>query len=159
MKVNGTLIHYYHFCQRRCYLHAHNIKSEHTSDLVKLGKYYHHEFEEEDDSDKFINGVKIDKIQGDYLIEYKKSNSDTKAAVWQLLFYLWKLKQVGINKKGLLKFKENRDDKEVVLTEEKEKQLERIVEEIQSLVDSEKLPPVINKRKCRKCAFFEFCYS
>ncbi|MBD3363132.1 CRISPR-associated protein Cas4 [Candidatus Dojkabacteria bacterium] len=157
--MNGTLINYFFHCKRQCYLHAHKLKTEHTSDLVKLGKYYHKEFEEKDEDKKMINGVKIDKIEGDYLIEYKKSNSDVKASEYQLLFYLWKLKQAGIIKTGKLKFKDNRDDKEVNLTLEKEKELEMIIQKIKTLINSDQIPPVINKRKCRKCAYFEFCYS
>jgi CRISPR-associated exonuclease Cas4 len=159
MKIGGSLIQYYIFCKRRCYLHAYNIKSEHTSDLVKLGKYYHQEFEEGAEEDKIINGVKIDKIEGDYLVELKKSNADCEAAKWQLLFYLYKLKEVGIIKKGKLKFKDNRDDIETELTEENEKELLQIISEIEKLLKQDEIPPVINNRKCKKCAFYEFCYS
>ena len=157
--MNGVLIQYLQYCKRRCYLHAHNIKAEHTSELVKIGKYYHQEFEDDKEEEKFLNGVKIDKIQGDYVIEYKKSNADEEASEWQLLFYLWKLKEVGIIKKGKLKFKENRDDREVLLTEEKETQLGLMIKDIELLVQSNEIPPVINTRKCNKCAFYEICYS
>lgn len=156
--IRGTLINYFFHCKRQCYLHAHNIKSEHTSELVKIGKYYHQEFETEVEEDKFINGVKIDKIQGDYIIEYKKSHSDELAAEWQLLFYLYKLKEVGIIKKGKLKFKENRDDRDILLTPEKEKELLQIMNQIETLITFDNIPPVINSRKCKKCAFYEFCY-
>jgi CRISPR-associated exonuclease Cas4 len=156
--MNGVLVQYYFFCKRRCYLHAHNIKAEHTSELVKIGKYYHKEYETEDEEDKFINGAKIDKIQGEYVIEFKKSNSDSEAAEWQLLFYLYKLKEVGIIKKGKLKFKENKGDKEVLLTHEKEAELVEVMSQINTLVDSKIIPPVINALKCKKCAFYEFCY-
>lgn len=159
MKISGSLIQYYIFCKRRCYFHAHNIKSEHTSDLVKLGKYYHQEFEEGEEEDKMINGVKVDKIEGDYLIELKKSNVDAYAAKWQLLFYLYKLKEVGIIKKGKLKFKDNRDDIDVELTEENEKELLQIITEVEELLDNNEIPLTINNRKCKKCAFYELCYS
>lgn len=159
--IRGTLINYYLHCKRQCYLFAHNIKAEHTSDLVKIGKYYHQEFEAEaeDEADKFLNGVKVDKIQGDYVIEFKKSKADEQAAEWQLLFYLWKLKEVGIFKKGKLKYKENRNDREVLLTPAREQQLQQMIQEIEHLISSDRIPPVINKQKCRKCAYYEFCYT
>lgn len=157
--ISGVLIQYYIFCKRRCFLFAHNIKSEHTSDLVKIGKYYHQEFETEDEADKFINGVKVDKIQGDYVIEYKKSNADEAAAEWQLLFYLYKLREVGINKKGKLKFKENRNDRTIELTPQKEEQLIQMMAQIEALIASDTMPPVINQAKCKKCAYYEFCYT
>lgn len=157
--MNGSLLNYYFHCKRQCYLHAHKIKTEHTSDLVKLGKYYHQEFEDKDEDKKMINGVKIDKIEGEYLIEYKKSNSDIKAAEYQLLFYLWKLKQAGIIKRGKLKFKDNRADQAVVLTIEKEIKLKNVINKIEKLINTDIIPNVINKRKCRRCAYYEFCYS
>lgn len=157
--ISGALVQYYIFCKRRCFLFAHNIKAEHTSDLVKIGKYYHKEFETEDEADKFLNGVKVDKIQGDYVIEFKKSNADEQAAEWQLLFYLWKLKEVGIIKKGKLKYKENRNDREVLLTPQKEQRLQQMIHEIECLISSDRIPPVINKQKCKKCAYYEFCYT
>ena len=51
----------------------------------------------------------------------KKKNSSESAAKAQLLFYLYTLKQKGVIKKGILKFKENRDDIKIELTPENEK--------------------------------------
>ncbi len=157
--INGSILQYYFFCMRRCYLHANQIKTEHTSELVKLGKYYHKEFEDTKEEEKLINGVKIDKIEGDYLIEYKKSNSSIDSSRWQLLFYLFKLKQVGIYKKGKLKFKDNRKNEEICLTSEKEEILKKVIKDIQDLLKAQSIPPVLRKKKCKKCSYFEFCYT
>lgn len=158
--VTGTLVNYYVCCKRQCWLHAHGLTREHESETVKIGKYYHEEkFGEEDSSfsSELINGVKIDKIEGDYVIEYKKSNSSVEASEWQLLFYLWKLKQAGIIKKGILKFKENRNNVKVELTTEKERRLEQIVGEIEELLKQSKPPPIsVCSPRCRKSAYRDF---
>lgn len=159
MNISGQIISYLIICKRKLYLAVKGIRCEHRSNLVKIGKYYHQEFETEDEVDKFLNGVKVDKIQGDYVIEFKKSKADEQAAEWQLLFYLWKLKEVGIFKKGKLKYKENRNDREVLLTPAREQQLQQMIQEIEHLISSDRIPPVINKQKCRKCAYYEFCYT
>jgi len=155
--VTGTLVNYYMVCKRRLWLHAHGITQEHESENVKIGKYYHEQMEEEGENDKFINGVKVDKVEGDYVIEYKKSNSSVEASEWQLLFYLWKLKQAGINKKGILKFKENRDNRKVELTPDKEKRLEEIVAEIGELLEQPNPPPVsVCSARCNRSAYRDF---
>lgn len=162
--MQGTLLHYFVFCKRRCYLHAHNITCEDSSELVKIGKFYHEERKEQKNlRNKLleieIDNVKIDQIDDEYVIEFKKKNSDIQAARMQLLYYLYVLKKHGIYRKGKLVFKESRDNEEVILTDEKERDLNIVINKIKDLLNSNHIPPVINKRKCRKCAYFEFCYS
>lgn len=164
MTINGTLLSYYLICQRKLYLYAHNIKCEDNSELVKIGKYLHKErqlkFKEtKEEAEILIDSVKIDSIEGDYVIEYKKKNSDEKAAIAQLLFYLFTLKQKGIIKKGILKFKESRSDVLVELTEENENYIKDLIQKVEKIIVSETIPDVINKPKCKKCAYYDYCYS
>lgn len=161
--TTGTLIAYYLICQRKLYLHANNLKCEDNSELVKIGKYLHQErqakLREDEDTEILIDSVKIDSIKGDYVIEYKKKNSDEKACIAQLLFYLYTLKQKGIVKKGILKFKENRNDLIVELTEENQQYIEDLTKKVEEVITSETIPEVINKPKCKKCAYYDYCYS
>lgn len=163
--MTGTLINYYLHCKRQCYLHAHNIKCEDNSELVKIGKYLHEEraskldTSKKDRSELLLGSIKIDSIEGDYIIEYKKKNSSEAAAKAQLLFYLYTLKQKGVIKKGVLKFKENKKDIEVELTPENEEFIINLVEKVNALIASDVIPSVINEPKCKKCAYYDFCYS
>jgi len=164
MKINGTLISYYIICKRKLYLHAHNITCEDNSQLVKIGKFYHEERKEQKNLKKELleielDNVKIDQIGDEYVVEFKKKNSDIEAARMQLLYYLHILKQHGIERKGRLQFKESRNSEEVILDKQSEANLKEIIKEIKILLRSRDIPPVMNKRKCRKCAYFEFCYS
>ena len=72
------------------------------------------------------------------------------------------LKEKGIERKGKLEFIEkNRKDKKTVILElddEIEKQLYEYEEEIKQLLLQEEVPPVLNKPKCKKCAYYEYCY-
>jgi len=88
-------------------------------------------------------------------------DSDIEAAKWQLLFYLYKLKQKGIIKKGRLEvFEKKKQDKkriEIILDEENEKRLLEIIEEIKTLLSNSMPKPKFNN-KCKKCAYYEYCF-
>lgn len=72
------------------------------------------------------------------------------------------LKDKGIERKGKLEFIEkNKTDKKIVfveLDEDTERELEKHILEIEKLLEADKLPKVINKASCKKCAYYEYCY-
>lgn len=162
MKVNGTLVNYYFHCRRQCYLFGNRLNLEDSSEEVKIGKALHEERAGEDNTEIAIENIKLDKLTPEYLVELKKSDADVEASSWQLLYYLKVLREKGIERKGKLEFVEkktgNRKTQIVELSEQKMKELERHLEEIQNLLNSDKIPPVLNKPKCRKCAYYEYCY-
>ena len=128
MKVNGTLINYYFHCRRQCYLHGNRLNLEDNSEQVKIGKAIHEEKAgDSKNSEIAIDNIRLDRLTKEYLTEVKKSDADTEAAKWQLLFYLKVLKSKGIIRKGRLEFVEkNKKDEKVIiveLTEEIEKEL------------------------------------
>lgn len=162
MEINGTLMNYYIHCKRQCYLHGNRINLEDNSEEVKIGKALHEAKENDKNTEITIENIKIDKLTKEYLTEVKKSDADPEAAKWQLLFYLKVLKEKGIIRKGKLEFIEkNRKDKKTVILElddEIEKQLYQYEEAIKQLLLKEEVPPVLNKPKCKKCAYYEYCY-
>ena len=95
-------------------------------------------------------------------MEVKKSDSDLEAAKWQLLFYLFKLKQKGIIKKGRLEvFEKNRQNKkrfEVILDKQNEERLKEVIEELQKLLAMPTPPKPKFDKKCRKCAYYVYCF-
>ncbi|WP_300260122.1 CRISPR-associated protein Cas4 [Clostridium sp.] len=162
MKVNGTLINYYFHCKRQCFFHGNRFNLEDNSETVKVGKALHEEKIKGDNTELEIDNVKIDKLTKEYLTEIKKSDADVEAAKWQLLFYLKVLKAKGIDRKGKLEFIEKNKTKKktlvIELTEENEKELECIVKNLEELILEEEIPSVINEPKCKKCAYYEYCY-
>ena len=162
MEINGTLMNYYIHCKRQCYLHGNRINLEDNSEEVKIGQALHEAKENDKNTEITIENIKIDKLTKEYLTEVKKSDADLEAAKWQLLFYLKVLKEKGIDRKGKLEFIEkNRKDKKTVILElddEIEKQLYQYEEEIKQLLLKEEVPPVLDKPKCKKCAYYEYCY-
>jgi CRISPR-associated exonuclease Cas4 len=154
------MVNYYIVCKTKLWLFYHNINLEDNSEDVRIGKVLH-EISDEKVDEVSLENIKVDKITRDYVIEVKKSDSDIEAAKWQLLYYLYRLKQKGIYKKGRLEVFEKRkqDKKRIVieLNEENEKKLLEIIEDIKKIINSP-MPEPVFESKCKKCAYYEFCF-
>lgn len=162
MRINGTLINYYFHCKRQCYLFGNRINFEDDSEDVQIGKALHEERAVQDNNEIAIENIKLDKLTDEYLTEIKKSDADVEAAKWQLILYLKILKDKGIVRKGKLEFIEKKKtDKKIIiveLTKTIEQQLIEYKKQIEQLLEQDKLPAVLNKASCKKCAYYEFCY-
>jgi len=167
MKITGTLINYYFHCKRQCWLFGNRVNMEDNSEDVHIGRVLHEvELEDKTNAEISFENVKIDKITKDYLIEIKKSDADIEAVKWQVLLYLKILKEKGIDKKGKIEFieKNNQDCKihYVELTKEKENELAKLSNQINQLLISgcPSLPEKRNSisKKCKKCAYYSYCY-
>ena len=159
--VNGTLISYFFVCKTKLWLHANRINLEYNSEDVRIGKVLH-EIDEEKVKEVSFENIKVDKITKDYVVEVKKSDSDLDASKWQLLFYLYNLKQKGIIKKGRLEvFENNKQDKkrfEVILDKDSEEKIKKIIKEIEELISLPIPPKAKYNKKCKKCAYYEYCF-
>jgi CRISPR-associated exonuclease Cas4 len=159
--ITGTLINYYFHCHTQCWLHANRINLEDNSEDVRIGKVLHQINEEKNKNTEIsIDNVKIDKLTCKYLVEVKKSDSDPQAVKWQVLLYLYKLKQKGVLRQGKIEYIEKRGDKKVEyidLDEENEKELLDVLDAITSLITSPTPPPVF-ENKCKRCAYYEYCF-
>ena len=139
------------------------LNLEDNSEQVKIGKAIHEEKSaDKSNSEIAIDNIRLDKLTKEYLTEVKKSDADVEAAKWQLLYYLKVLKNKGVVRKGKLEFVEkNKSDKKVMilqLTEELENELDGYINEIQDLIVDDKPPEILNSSKCKKCAYYEYCY-
>lgn len=155
-------MNYYFHCKRQCYLHGNRLNLEDNSEQVKIGKALHEERDKKENTEIALENICLDKLSREYLTEVKKSDADVEAAKWQLLFYLKVLKEKGIERKGKLEFIEKeKSGKKILyyeLTAEVEQELEGYIYEIERLLESDEIPQVLNKAKCKKCAYYEYCY-
>lgn len=162
LNATGTLINYYFHCKTQCWLHANRINLEDNSEDVRIGKVLHEIAEKKGKTEVSIENIKIDKITKDYLVEIKKSDSDVEAVKWQVLLYLYKLKQKGVNKKGKIEFIQKRKQSKKVhfieLDESNKRELLRVLIEIDELTKSPKPPVATKQTKCKRCAYYEYCF-
>ncbi|GEB77861.1 CRISPR-associated protein Cas4 [Sporolactobacillus inulinus] len=163
MKVTGTMINYFFHCHRQCWLFSNKFNMEDNSENVRIGKILH-EIEERKarKGEVSIESVKVDKITEQFLVEFKKSDADVNAAKWQLLYYLKVLKSKGINRRGKLMFAEkNKQTHKVIvydLSVELEKELESVLQQIEVCVTKDVPELPLKDKKCKKCAYFDYCY-
>lgn len=161
MNITGTLMNYYVHCERQCYLFGNRINLENNSQRVMIGKALHEQrYNDASDSEISIDHIKLDKIKGDYLIELKKSDADSEASKWQVIYYLKVLKEKGIIKKGKLEFIEKNKTKSTIiieLTEDIEKELEEKIVGLKQLLSNDNVPKVNMNHKCKHCAYYEYC--
>lgn len=161
--ITGTIVNYFIHCKRQCWLFANRINLEDNSEDVRIGRVLH-ELKEEGSKHHEISleNIKIDKITSDYIVEIKKSDADLEASKYQLLFYMKILKEKGIERKGKLEvIEKNKQDHKIHIfefTPELERELEKVIEDINLLLVQEQPPEAIMDKKCKKCAYYEYCF-
>ena len=161
LNINGTLIWYYYICPREVWLIGHGIEADQESDFLVLGRHIHEIFYKNRKKELVIdNIIEIDILPSKKVIgEIKKSSKFLESARMQIAFYLYFMKQKGVEMEGELLIPEERKKEKVVLTPEVEKKLEKAVKEIKKILKLEK-PPKANKiQYCRACAYRELCWS
>lgn len=164
MQITATHINLYHVCKRELWLHANEIRFEHTSELVFEGKLVQEttypqrpeRFEEVE-----IDGVKIDfyDAKNKIIHEIKKSDKVEEAHEWQVKYYIFILEKNGIdNVSGILEYPLLRRTNKVFLSSIDKEKISEIITEIQKIIESEKCPDTINSKICKSCSYYEFCY-
>ena len=164
MHITATHINYYHICHRKLWLFANGINMEHTSDTVTEGKLIE-ENTYTDRASKYtelqLDGVKIDFYDTKIKVvhEIKKSDKMEAAHEAQVKYYLYKLRLHGIlDATGILEYPTLRHTSQVILSDSDITDIERWEQEIATIIGSEDMPRVINKPRCKKCSYYEFCY-
>ena len=179
MAITGTHINYYFICKRKLWLFSRGLQMEQTSDTVLLGKLIDESSYERKDKAIDIDGTIVidwlDEKTG-IIHEVKKSDSMEDAHRWQVLYYLWYLKQKGVKiaddklhlpagkagmadgVRGEIDYPKLKQQVEVVLTPEKEAELLEIVQRAEQVMSQEHPPERINKKFCKTCSYFELCW-
>lgn len=153
----GTQVNYYFVCKRKLWMFSRQLNQEQTSDAVALGKLLHETSYARKRKEIEIGPIKIDFLKGCEVHEIKKSKKIEKAHEWQLLYYLWFLKQKGIEAKGMIDYPLLKQRVEVILTEEKEGEILKILDGIKAIISRESPPEAIKVSYCKKCSYFELC--
>jgi CRISPR-associated exonuclease Cas4 len=133
---------------------------EQNSELVALGKLLHENSYKRENKEIQIGPIKIDFIGKNGIIhEIKKTPSVEEAHLWQVKYYIWYLKNLGVeNVRGEIDYPKLKKRTEVKLTEADSIEIRSILHKIQEIIDQEEIPEVINKSICKKCSYYEMCY-
>lgn len=160
MHITGVKIAYYYICHTKLWLFSHDITMERGNENVELGRFLH-ESSYSGHKEVNIGDISIDFVRHGEEIEVheiKKSRSMEKAHIMQVVYYLYYLKRRGIEAKGIIDYPKMRKRKEIELTEEYEKEIEKAMQEIER-INSGPMPNPKRKKICKKCAYYEFCFG
>ena len=128
------MINYYFVCKRKLWYNSRNINLEEDNENVQMGKLIdENSYNLETKQIMIEETVNIDFIRNWKVVhEIKKSKAIEEAAVWQVKYYIYFLKKRGIEiEKGIIDYPEIRERKEIILSEEDEIRLEKILKEIE----------------------------
>ena len=165
MHPTGTHIQYLHICHRKLWLFANGLNMEHTSDLVAEGKLIdEHSYPQRANryQQLALEGIKIDHYDAQLGIvrEVKKSNKKESAHIAQLKYYLFVLERNGVGvRHGILEYPKLRITEEVWLTEEDRTTIPTWESKVIKIIEQEFCPVRIEKTICKKCAYYDFCYT
>jgi len=157
----GTQVNYYLVCPRKLWLFSRDVTMEHTSEMVDLGRLTHEESFQRERTEIAIGRIRIDFSSGDGVIhEVKHGKSIEDAHRFQLLYYLYYLKQMGVDDvRGELHYPKLRRKEPVELTPESEEKLKTVLSEIDDVLAQPTPPPRLDKLGiCKKCSYYELCY-
>ena len=161
MKITGIMINYYFICKRKLWYFSKDINMEDNSELVEMGKLI-----DENSYDREKKSILIDEIINiDFLKDWKiihevkKSRKLDEAGKWQLKYYIWVLRNKGVDiEKGILDYPLLRKREEIFLDENEEKEVMEVIDNVKDILNMNLPPGVINKAFCKKCAYYELCY-
>lgn len=164
MHITATHVNLYHVCHRELWLHANEIRMEHTSDTVSEGKLIHetaYPQRAERYREVVMSGVKIDYYDPKVKVvhEIKKSDKVEEAHLAQVKYYLYILEQNGIDgATGIIEYPTLRKTERVELTPEDRIEIVSWQGQIHRLITQAQCPARINKPICKKCSYYDFCY-
>lgn len=165
MNVTGTHFNYFMVCRRKLWLWAHGITMEQESELVHEGKLIHENCYPQRSpncEEIALDGIKVDFYNAakHEIHEIKKTDKLSHAALWQLKYYLYVFETHGVDDiKGILEFPRQRKTQTVTLTSDDRVAIEQALDKIEELCKQEECPQPLYKALCKKCSYYEFCYT
>ena len=174
MKITATHIAYLHTCARKLWLFHHGVQMETGSELVYEGRLIGQtSYGERASRDSQLEmNVSREELQLQGVIDYfdtragivhetKKSDKMEEAHVAQVKFYLYLLRCNGVeDARGIIEYPRLRQRTEVPpLDEQDREEVEGWIARVRQIVEQPVCPPVIREAVCKRCSYFEYCYS
>ena len=162
-RITPSLLNAYYICKRKAWLQSRGVNPDKDDTNLSIGRIIDKESYKRKKKSISIDNMKIDVIEdtseGPCICEVKKSSAGKSAAVMQIAYYLYKLRSKGIEAKGRLLLPKEKKRETIELDDDLENRLLLAIKDLETLLDKE-TPPSVNRNKfCKKCAYFEFCFS
>jgi CRISPR-associated exonuclease Cas4 len=127
-KVQGIKFNYYFVCKRKLWLFNRGITMENNSNRVMEGKTVHeNSYSRLKTREVLIDDIiRLDIMDKEFIREIKITSKMKNIDKMQLLYYLYYLKKLGIEKKGVLNYVKERKNEIVQLDEKAEIEIEKL---------------------------------
>lgn len=162
-RIVGSLVQAYLICPRQAWLMSRQICPDEDNVYLQLGRMIGEQSFGRERKEVRLEHLCIDIVRRggrDLVIgEVKKSSRAREAALMQLAFYLYELREMGIEAEGELLFPEERRRERIVLDEGLRQQVEELKARLLALISEEHAPLPEKTRFCSKCAYAEFCWA
>lgn len=160
-RITGVMVYYYFVCKRKLWYFCHEINMESENEDVLLGKILDDgSYKKENKHINIDNTINIDFVkERKELHEIKKSKAIEEAGTWQVKYYLYYLKQRGVdNLKAKIDYPILKKTLAVELSENDSVMLDGIIKEITEIKEEELPPAFVQTKICRKCAYHDLCF-
>ena len=161
MRITGMMVYYYFVCRKKLWYFCHEINMESENEDVMLGKLIdENSYSREDKHINIDNIINIDFINTkNELHEIKKSRSIEEANIWQMKYYLYYLSERGIKDiTAKIDYPLIKKTLNIELKDEDVERIEVIIADIQKINQMGVPPENENKKKKKKCAYYDLCY-
>ncbi len=161
IKITGVLVQYYVTCLTELWYFSHSINFDKFDQNMQIGKIIHNESYKRASKEILIGDeIAIDAVKSskNTIYEIKKSSKYLKGAKYQLLYYLYYLKEVGLNMRGIVSVPKEKINFEVKLNEDSEKEIKAIINAIPHIINLSNPPAPVKKPYCKGCSYYEFCW-
>ncbi|MDF1540069.1 MAG: CRISPR-associated protein Cas4, partial [Candidatus Thorarchaeota archaeon] len=139
MRITGVMVQYYISCHRELWFYAHGINMNYEDSNIEIGRLIHETtFKREKKNIIIDDTIAIDfatSKDGVIVFEIKKSSKLPEPAKYQTLYYLYYLKEMGIDAKGVLVYPKERKREAIELTEENQQEMKEILQKIEEIVN------------------------
>ena len=159
-KVTGTMMYYYYVCPRKLWYFCHDIQMEQENEDVAIGKVLDEtSYSREEKHINIDNVINIDFLRSSGILhEVKKSKKIEEAAIMQVKYYLYYLKQKGVNLTAKIDYPLLKSSIDIELSEEDEKVIEKTITKIREIAAKDKPETLQKKKICGKCAYNDLCF-
>lgn len=157
-EITGTMFAYSYLCSRKLWLFSHNIALETESEDVKIGKIIDEYTYKKEKKNINIDSVCIDFLSDGIVYEIKKSLAEKDTAIKQIKYYLYILKNKGVeNPNGILKIPKIKYQEEIYLSDKDVEEIENKLLEINRIITDANMPNDKKLKACSKCAYYALC--
>lgn len=161
-KVTGVMVQYYITCKTELWYFSHGINLDRFNQNMLIGRDINDNTYKHNSKNIDINDViNVDMIKKSKLVIYeiKKSSKYLEGAKYQLLYYLYYLKnKLNLNVTGVLSIPKERKQIKITLGKEEEDQIKSIINEIPNVIKSKKPLQPSKKPYCKGCSYYELCW-